>query len=77
MDLILDAVNSALGEILSFLPDSPFQYFLSQMEKMEFLKTLNWLVPISSFISIGMTWLSAVSVYYIYQIILRWARAIE
>ena len=77
MDAIVEFINSGLGEVLFFLPESPFSSFLDLMEKQEWLKWLNWFVPISTFISIGTAWLTAVGGYYVYQIILRWARAVE
>ena len=77
MDLIIEFVNEGLGEVFFFLPGSPFTAFLEAMEEQEWLKWLNWFIPISTFISIGTAWLGCVGVYYTYQVILRWARAVE
>ncbi len=77
MDAIIEFINGALGTVLGFLPNSPFTAYLSAMEQMEWLKWLNWVVPIEQFISIGTAWLACVGIYYVYQVILRWARAVE
>ena len=38
---------------------------------------VNWFVPVNSFVSILETWLVAVGIYYVYQIVLRWIKVIE
>lgn len=70
-------VMSFFQGLLSLLPQSPFSAFLNAMEKWEFLKTLNWIVPIGTFISIGTAWLTAIGVYYAWSVVLRWIKAVE
>lgn len=77
METFLSWLNSIAGTVLSFLPDSPFAPFISAMSEWKWLGYLNWIFPVGTFIEIGKIWLSAVGVYYIYQIILRWVRAVE
>jgi hypothetical protein len=68
---------TVLNAILVFLPNSPFTQYLTVLEDSQLLKTLNWIVPIGTFITIGETWLTAVTIFYIYSVILRWVKAIE
>lgn len=68
---------NAMNTVLFFLPDSPFSQFLNATMDNELLAFINWILPIGTFISIGQVWLSAISVFYIYQLILRWIKAIE
>lgn len=74
---LANLVMKFFNALLSLLPQSPFVAFLDAMEKWEFLKTLNWIVPIGTFISIGTAWLTAIGVYYAWSVILRWIKAVE
>lgn len=79
MDSLTSAVYNAIEGALGILPDSPFQ-FLQEMSNStiyQWLKWLNWFVPINSFVSIFAAWCSAILVWYVIQIILRYAKAIE
>lgn len=74
---LANLVMKFFNGLLALLPQSPFSAFLEAMEKWEFLKTLNWIVPISTFISIGTAWLTAIGVYYAWSVVLRWIKAVE
>lgn len=70
-------IFSLLGSFaMSVLPTSPFQYYIGKLNKLPYLETLNWFIPISTFIAIGQAWLVAIGIFYLYQIILRWLKAI-
>ena len=84
MKIFVDIFNTLFELIMKFfngllklLPGSPFSAFLTAMEQWEFLKTLNWIVPIGTFISIGTEWLTAIGVYYAWSVVLRWIKAVE
>ncbi len=70
-------VNSLLQKVMSVLPTSPFTKFLNAMGDMPYLGYLNWFLPISQMIAIGEAWLVAVGLFYLYQIVLRWIKAIS
>ena len=74
---LANLVMKFFNALLSLLPQSPFVAFLNAMEQWEFLKTLNWIVPIGTFVSIGTAWLTAIGVYYAWSIVLRWIKAVE
>ncbi|ACL75923.1 hypothetical protein [Ruminiclostridium cellulolyticum] len=67
---------SALTWVVQFLPDSPFQ-LINNSDVQSFMGTLNWILPIGQMVAELQLWISAVAVYYIYQIVLRWIRAID
>lgn len=75
-----EIVTGGLMAILALLPDSPFK-ILDNMEATgeiaEWLGYVNWFVPIYSFVGILEGWLVCIAVYYIYQVALRWLKAIE
>lgn len=78
--VFINSIISALGITLVFifglLPPSPFKLIENSVIA-EYLPTLNFFIPVAEILVIGQVWLSAVGVYYIYQIVLRWLKAIE
>ena len=67
---------NALSWVIKLLPDSPFQQ-INNADVQTFLGTLNWILPMSQIVAELELWISAVAIFYVYQIILRWVRAIE
>lgn len=76
INLIIKALGSVLSFVLGILPNSPFQS-ISNSPISEFLGTLNFFVPVSEILSIGQAWLVCVGLFYLYQIVLRWVKAIN
>lgn len=83
ISIVINVINyiiKLLGGILTFvfgiLPSSPFK-LLDNTPIAEFLPTLNYFLPISEIILSAETWLTCIGVYYLYQIVLRWIKAIE
>lgn len=70
-------LSGVFETILSVLPDSPFQTLASNSAVGEVLGYVNYFIPINSFVSILELWLTAVAIYYVWQVILRWIRAIQ
>ncbi|WP_077612758.1 hypothetical protein [Clostridium sp. Marseille-P2415] len=60
-----------------FLPDSPFQSFINQIDKIPFLGYLNYFVPVAQIIAITQLWVTAIAVFYLVQLALRWVKMIE
>ncbi len=75
MDSILSNLINALTWVIELLPDSPFQA-VSNADVNEFMGGLNWIIPLDKIVAELELWLTAVVVFYAYQIILRWIRAI-
>lgn len=69
-------LQSIVSVILSILPNSPLRPFIDSLTKYEWLGMLNWFLPVGSFVTIGTAWLSAIAVFYTYQLILRWAKVV-
>lgn len=75
-----ELLAGGLKAVLSFLPDSPFKMLDELAPTSGLLKILgyvNWFIPIYSFLGIVEGWLLCIGIYYVYQIVLRWFRAIE
>ena len=74
-NVLIKGVGAVLSGLVSILPNSPF-VALSNSAISKYLPTLNYFIPVNEIISIGETWLVAIGVYYIYQAVLRWTKAI-
>lgn len=73
----LNSIFDALAEkVVSALPLSPFQQYISYFENLPFLGWLNWFVPIRAGLVVLGSWLGAIAIFYIYSIALRWVKAI-
>ena len=67
---------STINVFLAFLPDCPFEKYITATKDIDTLKYLNWFIPIGDMIVIGQAWLVAIGVFYLYQILLRWVKVI-
>lgn len=76
-DGIIYIVNQALGVIFFFLPDDPFIDFINSMQLSDVMGYINWFIPFSEVLVIGTAWGVSIGVFYIYQIILRWIKAVQ
>ena len=72
-----EIANKIFSVILLLLPDSPFKDFKLPEGLESFLGYLNYYIPFSTIVSIGLSWVTCIGVYYIYQLILRNIRAIK
>jgi len=77
INMVISAIGAIINTVFNLLPDSPFLSIQLNSIDSNLIKALNWIVPVQTIITIFGTSLVAVSVYYIYQIILRWIKAIK
>lgn len=77
LDWFLELLNKFGSMIVSVLPQSPVQKFLASFESLPYLSWLNWFIPVSSILIVMEFWLSAIAMFYLYSIILRWIKAIS
>ena len=76
LNYIIKSLGSLLSVIFGILPSSPFQ-ILNNSVIADYLPYINYFVPISEVIVILQVWVTAIGVYYIYKLVLRWIKAIE
>lgn len=74
---IIDMFVELIDWVLNLLPKSPFTSVIDAISDIPYLSTLNWFIPISTFVALGQIWLTAVGIYYLYSILLRWIKAIK
>ena len=77
MSAIFGSLKQVLIVALSILPDSPFRGFLDNLAELPFLGYLNWIIPLSDFLGVLSVWGTAVGIFYIASILLRFAKAID
>lgn len=71
------AVFEAFGEnLLQLLPLSPFTQFIDQFRGLPFLGYLNWFFPVGDCLKVMAAWLTAVGLFYLYSILMRWLKVI-
>lgn len=76
MQNLINLLLALIGAILSFLPDSPFNFDRAS-EFADIMGYINYFIPIGTFLKILAGWLTAIGAYYVYSLILRWIKAIE
>lgn len=72
-----ELLEKFLDFVLALLPLSPFTEVIDSLESVPYLGYLNWFIPVGTCLKIGTLWLSAIIIFYIYSIILRWIKAIQ
>lgn len=80
MDLfnaVMDIINTALNYIFSFLPEDPFLSIIDELGSIPAVQYVNYFVPVDKILAITAIWLGAIATFYLYQIILRWIKAID
>lgn len=69
---------SNLGQtIVDSLPGSPIVWLEANSEIHQYLKWVNWFIPIYQMVPVLEIWLVCVGFYYLIQVVLRWAKVIE
>ena len=74
---IIEKLRELAYYCVSFLPESPFQQIEQDSEIAELMGFVNYFVPFDFAVAVLVPWLTAISVYYIYQAILRLAKVVE
>ncbi len=69
-------LNDVLNWVLAFLPDSPFKA-LSMSPIAPYLPYINYFIDVKYIIDLLVAWVTCIGIYYGYQVILRWTKAIN
>lgn len=75
--IIINILGALGSTVIMLLPLSPFLYFNAIMLDNQLLRFLAWIVPIPQIIILLQTWVSAVTVFYISKVILRWVKIVS
>lgn len=63
--------------VLSALPDSPFNTYLTALNNTDWLKYFNWFFPVSECIATLEAWLTAITAFYAVSVLARLAHMID
>lgn len=74
---ILKWAESGLHGVLEKLSLSPFKEYRSLFSEFPYLEYINYFIPVDTIIAITSAWVTAIGVYYLYSIALRWIKAIS
>lgn len=72
-----EMLDAFLDLILKLLPLSPFAPYISELKDVPYLGYINWFIPVGTFVKIGMAWLVAIAIYYLYMVVARWIKLIS
>lgn len=64
-------------KLINALPPSPIAWLQANSEINKYMSYVNWFIPVYTFIGMMEVWLTAVVIYYVVQVILRWAKIVE
>lgn len=77
---VIDWIGDKLNWIMSFitlvLPDSPFT-IIDNSPIGDYLGYINYFIPFDFIIDTLTAWTGVILIYYGYQMLMRWAKAIE
>lgn len=73
---IRTAFNGIIDNLVQLLPTSPFAEFIDEMIGLPALGYLNWFFPVRDCLRVMAVWLSAIALFYLYSVIMRWVKMI-
>ena len=76
MDTLQTLWNAFGDQIYRFLPVSPFRQYLDAFGSIPYLGVLNWFFPIKEALVVMGVWLTVVTTYYTYVVVLRWIKVV-
>lgn len=83
MNIIIKSINYIVSQVGGFitlifnlLPETPFNSIYQYLNN-DFFMNLNWIVPIPEILVFLVSWTTAISLYYVISVVLRWIKAIE
>lgn len=74
---ILSWIQTKADFLVTFLPRSPFRSIIDRLGEIPYIDTISWFIPIDEIILLLMYWTTAIGLFYVYMIILRWIKALD
>lgn len=74
---ILSSLWGAFSEsLMKVLPLSPFRQYLQYFSDLPYLGWLNWLFPVRDCLIVMGVWLTAITTFYLWSVLMRWLKII-
>lgn len=70
-------VSNVLDNIINILPGSPFSAYIDALDKLPYLNTLNYFIPVGQIIAVGESWLVSIVIFYAVMVLMRWIKVIN
>ena len=70
-------LDKLVAVVLVLLPNDPFIEFIDNLAISPYLGYINWIVPVGTILTIATAWVTAIGVFYVYQLVLRWAKVVS
>lgn len=77
MDSMVTLFENFSDALQKVLPTSPFRPYIEQFQNLPYVSWLNWFIPVGDIVGVLELWLAAITIFYVYSIVLRWIRAIQ
>ena len=74
---VISKVGALITILFAWLPDSPFQYDLTDSAAAQWFGYINYVIPVPDIVLHMSLYITAVAIYYVIRIALRWVKAIE
>ena len=76
LEWIMELMSKFTDTLARVLQVSPFLPYISAFADLPYLGYVNWFIPVEACVKIGMAWLAAITLFYLYGIIMRWVKLI-
>ena len=73
---LIRVVNYVVDNLSLILPMSPFRPYINQLQDLPWIGVVNYFVPIGTMLDIMFAWVTAMGLYYVYALILRWVKIV-
>lgn len=77
VDRVKDTFSDLVNTVIDVLPKSPITYLASTPEVEKVMGYVNFFIPIYTMIGILEAWLTAIVIYYVVSVALRWLKVVE
>lgn len=71
---IKDYISGFFDAVIDALPTSPILYLTTNSEIKTVMGYVNFFIPIYTMVSIVESWLTAIAMYYVFTVIMRWLK---
>ena len=73
---INQAFLNIVHQLVELLPTSPFADFIDDFGQLPWLGVLNWFFPVRECLIVMTAWLAAITLFYLYSVVMRWVKVI-
>lgn len=76
MDILSGLWDAFAESLMKVLPMSPFRGYLQYFAELPYLGWLNWFFPVRDCLLVMAAWLTAITGFYLWSVVMRWVKVI-